>query len=768
MTMHDDHHGAVGRAVPVVDGRAKAAGSLAFLQDIAISGMLHARMVLAGRPHARITDLSLAPITALDRVECVATADDVPGENRVGVVIDDQPLFASDRVRYEGDCLAVVGALDPQTAAEAVSLVNPRFEDLSPVLTLDHARMGGAPSIHEGGNLAVEKILKNGSIEDGEAASKFFVEQTFRTPVQEHAYLEPLGAMAIPHGDGSIEILAPAQCPFYIRDAVARCLGLPLSKVRVIQLPMGGAFGGKEDVPSEVCARLAVLARKARRPVRMILSREEDMVYTSKRHPTVLRYRMGCDGGGHLTFADITIDADVGAYATLSPIVLFRSTVHASGPYRIPNVSVVTRGYYTNTAPKGAFRGFGTPQVAFACEAVIDELAAKAGSDPLAFRLANALEPGSSTATGQVLEDSVGFVATLERAGALLGQAEDRFKPRIPAPGLVAARGVASMIYGVSLGAAGRVLDRGAAKVEVLKDCSVSVFVGCTDMGQGALTVLSQIAADALGVPLATVAVNRVDTDVVPDSGPTVASRTTVVSGNAIIDACRKIVGRLSEAARGLLGEDAAYDPAAGMAAAPGSQRRIGFRELVAACFERRIGLAATGWYAVPECRLDADTHQGKAYYVYCFATDIADVLVDTATGKVEVTSFKAVHDSGRIVNRLTAVGQVEGGIAQGLGLALYERYLQTEGRLSTTDLSTYLLPTALDVCDDIEVEFVEALSSDGPFGAKGLGEPAIIPVPAAVANAVSNALGIRVTELPIDRELLIGGSETPAPPKSA
>lgn len=766
--MGNNTAGTVGRGIPGVDSRAKATGSLAFLQDITLPGMLHASMVFAGRPHAAITGLSLERALAAKDVFCVVTAENVPGENRVGVVVDDQPLFADERVRYEGDCLAVIGAASARAAAEAVSLVNAGLEDLPAVGTIEEARLAGAPSVHEGGNVAVERMLLKGDVAEGEAGSEFIVEQTFRSPVQEHAYLEPLGAMAVPQGDGSIEILAPAQCPFYIRDAVARCLGLPLSRVRVIQLPMGGAFGGKEDVPSEVCGRLAVLAMKTRRPVRMILSREQDLLYTSKRHPMLLRYRMGCDGEGRLTFADIAIDADVGAYATLSPIVLFRSTVHAAGPYLIPNVRVTTRGYYTNTVPKGAFRGFGTPQVAFACEGAIDDLAARAGMDPVDFRLKNALRSGMATATGQVLEDSVGFAATLEKADEYLGKGEQRFRPRTAGPGLVSARGVASMFYGMSLGAAGRVLDRGTAKVEILKDCSVSVFVGCTDMGQGALTVLSQIAADALGVPVESVVVNRVDTDVVPDSGPTVASRTTVVSGNAIIDASRKLILSLSEAARGLLGEDALYDPSTGEATGGGSGRKVRFRELVAACFDRRIGLAASGWYAVPECRLDEETGQGKAYYVYCFATDIADVLIDRETGRIELTSFVAIHDSGRIVNRLTAAGQVEGGVAQGLGLAVCERYKQTGGILRSSDLSTYLVPTSLDLCDDIRVEFIEVTSNDGPFGAKGLGEPAIIPVAAAVANAVSNALGKRVKELPVNRDLLLGISQRSAPPKSA
>ena len=254
--MQVDRDRAVGKSIPVVDSRAKATGSLAFLQDMALPGMLHARMALAGRPHARIADISLGQVLALEGVRCVATADDVPGENRVGVVIDDQPLFANERVRYEGDCFAIIGAVDPLVAAEAVSLVNARFDGLPAAVTIEEARADGAPLIHEGGNLAVERNLLSGDTTRGEAESEFIVEETFRSPVQEHAYLEPLGAMAVPQGDGSIEILAPGQCPFYIRDAVARCLDLPLSRVRVIQLPMGGAFGGKEDVPSEVCCRL--------------------------------------------------------------------------------------------------------------------------------------------------------------------------------------------------------------------------------------------------------------------------------------------------------------------------------------------------------------------------------------------------------------------------------------------------------------------------------------------------------------------------------
>jgi CO/xanthine dehydrogenase Mo-binding subunit len=412
-------------------------------------------------------------------------------------------------------------------------------------------------------------------------------------------------------------------------------------------------------------------------------------------------------------------------------------------------------------------RGFGTPQVVFGCEAVIDELAGRAGLDPLEMRLKNALRPGAETATGQVIDESCGFVETLSIAQDVLQGEPDWYRPVRVSDDVVRAKGVASMFYGVSLGAAGRRLDRGSAKVEILRDGSVSVFVGCTDMGQGALTVLSQIAAEAFGIDAARVTVNRVDTSVVPDSGPTVASRTTVVSGNAIIDAAAKIKQRMEEVAISMIGERASYDPSAGGIVSPGGFRRLSFDEVVDECLSRRVDLSAAGWYVVPDCRLDEKTGQGKAYYVYSFATDVAEVEVDLRTGKVAVKSFVAAHDSGKIMNPLTATGQVEGGVIQGIGFAICEDFRQTDGIVQTRDLSTYLVPTAADACDDITVRFVECASSDGPFGAKGLGEPAIIPAGSAVANAVSNAVGARVIRLPIDRHWVVRRASA-GTPKSA
>ncbi|MFC1800153.1 xanthine dehydrogenase family protein molybdopterin-binding subunit [Candidatus Eisenbacteria bacterium] len=604
-------------------------------------------MVWPKRPHALISKVDLTPALSVDGVVAVADGSDVPGENRVGVFLDDQPLFATDRVRYEADCIAIVAAESPEAAIEGASCIKVDFEDLAAVGTPEEASAEGAPLIHEKGNLAVDQLLEKGEVARGEAECAHMVDQTFYSPVQEHAYLEPMGAIAVPGSDGSMEIHFSGQCPFYVRDAVARSLGLPLAKVRVVQLPVGGGFGGKEDVPSEICSRLAVLAAKCGRPVKMVLTREEDILYSSKRHPIRMRYRMGCDEKGLLKFANIELMAGVGAYATLSPIVLFRSTVHAAGPYDIPNVRISNKGFYTNTAPKGAMRGFGTPQVVIPCEAAIDELAGKAGIDPVAFRKMNALKVGGRTATGQVLDESVGFVETLEKSEEILEGLPGRFEARKIDGSRVRARGIASMFYGVSLGAIGRRIDRGGARVELMKDGSVSVFVGCVDMGQGALTVLSQLTAEALGVDVERVTVNRVDTHIVPDSGPTVASRTTVICGNAIIDACARIRQHMLEAAATVIGEDAAFDSSGGGVTSPSTGKRLSDDELLEVCADRRVDLVATGWYVMPECNVDNDSIQGKAYYVYSFATDIAEVEVDLETGEIKLVGFWAISCEG-------------------------------------------------------------------------------------------------------------------------
>jgi len=525
------------------------------------------------------------------------------------------------------------------------------------------------------------------------------------------------------------------QCPYYVQKGVAGILGTPYSAVRVVQLTTGGGFGGKEDVPSEICAMAAVCAHVTGRPVKLVLDREVDILRTSKRHPTIIRYRLGAARDGRFLAAEVDIRGDCGAYPTISPVVLWRSAVHGPGPYVIPHVKVDCVGVYTNLPPSGAFRGFGAPQVAVAHEGIVDDMARALGRDPIDLRLQNALAVGAELPTGAPLEESAPLRETLEGARDRCRWAEKRSAPRAAGPrrrGL----GVACVHYGVSLGAKGWHLDASGALVQVHQDGSVAVAIGGTEIGQGARTAMALIAAEALGCPVEKVRVVDTDTALVADSGPTVASRTTVMSGNAVLDACGKIAARLepirAELARGGL-------PAA-------------FADVTRVAYGRNLDLAATGWWVAPPSTFDDQTGLGTAYFVYAFATHIAEVEVDTRTGEVRVLRMTCAHDIGRAINRDGVEAQVEGGVLQGVGYARYEDFRTEQGRVLTSTLTTYIVPTAADA-PEVDLVLVEEPWSKGPYGAKGIGEPALIPAAAAVANAVGDALGFPVSEIPLTPE---------------
>ena len=444
--------------------------------------------------------------------------------------------------------------------------------------------------------------------------------------------------------------------------------------------------------------------------------------------------------------------ADAGAYSTLTPIVAFRATVQATGPYEIPNVHTDVYGVYTNRQTTGAFRGFGQPQLILANESVVDEVADALGIDPIEIRRRNALAVGKRTATNQVLTESVGLDRTLELARDSSNWATRRAAAGGGAGSIRRGIGVGSIYYGVSLGAKGLALDGSGAHLNVFRDGSVRVFIGGAEMGQGLLTVLSQIAADALGLPVGSIHTGLADTSVVPDSGPSVASRTTLMTGNAIIDAAEKL-----KRAMGAVAADALGLPLASIEFRDGlvgsDERSMTFEELAAECWRRNINTAADGWYAAPESTFD-ENGQGDAYAVYSYATHVAEVEVDTETGHVRVAKVTAAHDVGTILNPVTLEGQVQGGVLQCIGMALYERMKTDGGSITTPDFSTYIIPTAADA-PEIEVLLVEDPYSRGPFGAKGIGETPAMPGAAAIANAIANAIGVRFRELPITPEAI-------------
>jgi len=776
--------GPVGSRLARVDAAGKLTGRTRYLADLRFPGLLHAKMVLSEHAHARLLGLDVEAARRAPGVRAVLTAAEVPGENRVGVILDDQPLLPTNRLRYRGECLAVVAAESEAAAAAAARLVHVEVEPLPTVLGFDDLEPAPEVPIHESGPIAVHHRVAKGNTASGFAEAVAIVECEFATGAQEHYYLEPLACVAVPEERGGLTVYGSLQCPFYVQKAVARACGLPLAKVRVIQTPTGGAFGGKEDVPSELCARAAVLARRTGSPVRLLLERREDILYSSKRHPYRIRVRLGADAEGRFTAIEVFQDALAGAYATLSPPVLYRSAMQGAGPYRIPNVRVEARAWYSNTAPSGAFRGFGSPQACVAHEGAVDRLAAELGLDPVEIRRRNLLAPGDETATGHRLDASVGALETLEQAaqafriefgeealgpGGPPNAADLALAPELredPARWRVGG-GLATMIYGNCLGHAGWHMDGAGAYLQLHADGSASVAVGLTEIGQGAETVITQFAAEALGLDPAAVTLVPVDTALVPDSGPTVASRNVVMSGRAILDAARQIKERLAPLAAELLGcAPEAVLFAGGEARAPvcdqGMQTHISLAELAQKAFRRNLNLAAEGWWHVPPLAFDPQAGHGEAYFAYSFATQVARVAVDRLSGHARVLKVIAAHDVGRAVNPAGVEGQVEGGVAQGMGWALGERLvLAPDGGIASANLSTYGVPCALEA-PAVETLIVEAPHPEGPLGAKSLGEPAIIPTAAALLAALRAATGAPVTRLPVDPADLLPFLEAP------
>jgi CO/xanthine dehydrogenase Mo-binding subunit len=714
------------------DADAKLKGRMRFLPDLRLDGMLHAAQLGSPLPHARILGLDLEPARAMPGVVAVLGPEDIPGENRIGVIIDDQPLLAQDKVRYVGEPMAVVAAESAEAARAAVAAIVFELEELPAILDLDQVEAKAEEPIHEEGPIAVHQKLRKGTVERGFADADAVVEAELVTGLQEHYYLEPQGCIATPGESGGLVIHGSLQCPFYVQRDVSRATGIPQSRVRVIQTPTGGAFGGKEDIPSEFCARAAVLALATGRPVRLLLSRDEDFISTSKRHPFRIRGRLGATKDGRFTAMEVYQDAEAGAYATLSPPVIYRACIQGAGPYDIPNVKVETRAWYTNQVPNGAFRGFGSPQACFGHERLVDLMAAELGMDPVEIRRINLLREGGETCTGHKLDESVGALETLERAAEASSKGAGEEEAALEEGRWLFGTGHGAMIYGNCLGKAGWHMDGAGAYLQVHADGSVSCATGLTEFGQGARTVVQQMAAETLGIDPEQVSLMPVDTALVPDSGPTVASRNVVMSGNAILNAAAKLEERLAPL-RKELGD-------------------VSFTELAGEAYKRNVNLAAEGWWHVPELDFDLKKGRGEAYFAYSFATQSARVAVDRLTGNVRVLKVWAAHDVGCAINPAGVEAQVEGGVAQGLGWALTERFAREGGDILARNLSTYHLPTSIEV-PEIETLIVEEPHSEGPFGAKSLGEPVIIPTAAAIAAAVSDALGAQVKEIPIRPE---------------
>ena len=750
---------AVGSSLPRKDAWDKVNGKAKYIDDYSFAGMLHCATVRSPVAYGRLKGIDTTAAAAMPGVCRIVTAGDIPGVNVNPLVLDDQPFLATGFVRFHGEPVALVAADTYEHACAAAAAVKLDIEPLKPVLSIRESLDPASPRLYKEDNIFSRYVIRHGDLEAGFARSAHVFEREYETPYQEHAYLETQGMIAVPGIEGSMTVYGSMQCPFYVHDAVSAILGCQKNKVRIVQTTTGGGFGGKEDFPSILAGHAALLASLLERPVKLVYKREEDIIASSKRHPGLMKMKVGTDADGKIIAADIQYYVDGGAAATLSPIVLWRGTVHALGPYVCENVLIRSFAMATNKVPCGAYRGFGSPQVIFAGESLIDEIADTLKIDPVEIRRRNGLKIGTKTVTGQLIDQSCGLTETIDKAVAKSDWTRKWQHPSARSGQVRRGIGISTVYYGVGLGAGGKHLDRAGASMLIMKDGTVQCAIGNTEMGQGARTILAQIAADALGVTFDKVFVVETDTAFVPDSGPTVASRTTFMSGNALSAAAKELKPRLIEAAAGLLGaKPEEVDLVEGVAFVKTARetKRVAYADIVKEFYLRRLQPSAFGWYIAPDSTFDKETGQGNAYFTYSYATNVAEVEVDMQTGEVRVLRIVAAHDMGRAINPQQVEGQIEDGTLQGVGYATMEEIRHdAQGRMLNNAFATYILPTTEDA-PEIEPIIVEHGYSEGPYGAKGFGEVPLMGIAPAVANAVFNATGRRIRIMPIKPEKLI------------
>ena len=734
----------IGRSVRRKEGRAKVTGQALYVDDVTPEGMLHGVTVRSPVARGRITGIRFDPAIAWDEF-VVVTAADIPGRNRVTLIADDQPYLASDVVNHPEEPVVLIAHRDRARADDARRRVTIDIEPLPAVLTID-ASLSRRDIIWGVDNIFKRYAVSKGNVEAAFAQAAVIVEGVYETGAQEQLYIEPNGMLAIADPKTGVTVWGSMQCPYYIHHALAELFNLTPDRIRVVQMETGGGFGGKEEYPSMIAGHAALLAWKAGRPVKMIYSRAEDMAGTTKRHPARTTHRTAVSRDGMLLAMDIDFTIDGGAYCTLSPVVLSRGTIHAAGPYACPNVRVQGRAVATNVPPHGAFRGFGAPQSIFALERHMDKVAAAVGLSPEDFRRRNFIKPGDTLAVGQTIKEPVDMAGLLDRALAVSGYREkrERFARENAGRSVKKGIGFASFMHGAGFTGSGEVHLASVVAVEGTPDGTVRVLSASTEIGQGTNTIFSQIAAEALGIDCADIEVVQPDTALVPDSGPTVASRTCMVVGKLVESAALGVKHALV---------DAGYLPAV--------YSRAEFQDACQRYVEAFGALRGTSQYqAPPGLTWDDDKYVGDAYGTYGWAVYVAEVSVDTSTWETRVDDFVAVQEVGKVINPTLAAGQIEGGVAQGIGWALYEDVVWRDGRMVNAQMTNYIMPTSMDL-PPIRVFFEEVPYPYGPAGAKGIGElPMDGPAP-AIFNAVAHATGVDVTHLPLTPERLMALMET-------
>lgn len=742
----------VGRPLRRVDALGKAVGATIYAGDFTMPNMLHGKVFRSSEPSACIKQLDVNKARALPGVACVLTADDLPDgklitdmpgqtgqERRKG---SDAPVLAARRVRFVGEPIALVAAETLAIAQQALELIKIEYEPLPGVFDPLEAMKPGAPVIHVPDNIVSSWKIRKGNTEAGLAAADLIVQNTFRVPFLDHAYIEPEAGVAWVDDQDVINIRVCTQVVEHFRS-IAQAVGVPHNKVHVRGTMIGGGFGGKEDITVEIF--LALLTKETRRPVRLAYTREESILAHSKRHPFIITHRTGVKKNGRITGAEIKMISDSGAYPYLSPYVLLYATVTSCGPYRIENLKVDSVSVATNNPFTSAFRGFGGAQAAVAYEQQMDEMAKALAMDPLEFRKINYLKTGDSNAIGQQIKSAVWLEEEAMQALAALGE-----KETISDDAIKVGQGFATTMQSY-----GRIMwfhDTSRSWVGIEQDGTVVVRCGAPDLGAGQANSLCQIAAEVLGVSLTDVTFYNSDSAVTPLAGTTTATRQLYMSGNATLKAARMVREvLLDHAAEHFKKEPSNLDLADNKVFIKSDPEQwLSLADLSKMCAADGLKLQHLALFRAPFTdKLNPENLQGDVFPDFTFSAHAIEVAVDTKTGEITVLKSVGCHDVGRAINPIAVEGQIQGGSAQGIGYALMEEVQVKDGVTRTPSLSEYLIPTAKDL-PTTKAIILESGTGVGPFGAKGIGEPALTPAAPAVANAVANAIGVRIHDLPL------------------
>jgi CO/xanthine dehydrogenase Mo-binding subunit len=739
----------IGKSAPRKEGRKKVTGAALYVDDISFPEMLHGVTVRSQAARGRIKNILFEGDIPWDEFTIVTAKDirDNGGENYVALILNDQPYLAAEVVNHPEEPILLLAHADKYLLEEARRNVRIEFEELPPVFTLEDS-VDKKEIIWGDDNVFKSFLVDKGNVDDVWSTADFVVEGEYHTGAQEQLYIENNGAIAIANESEGVTVWGSMQCPYYVHKALVKLFGLPEEKIRVIQTETGGGFGGKEEYPSLLAGHAALLSWKSGKPVKMIYDRAEDMVATTKRHPSRTRHKTAVSKDGKLLGMEIDFIVDGGAYCTLSPVVLSRGTIHAAGPYYCPNVRIRSSAVATNAPPHGAFRGFGAPQSIFALERQLDKVAATLGLTPEEFRRRNFVKEGETTATSQVIREKVDMDQLLDRAFELTGYhekrqrfARDNQEQEAGAGGTRIKKGIgfASFMHGAGFTGSGEVYLASVVGAEATAEGRVRILAASTEIGQGTNTVFSQIAAEALGVDESLIEVAQPDTKDVPNSGPTVASRTSMVVGklveSAVLGLKQTLIGS------GLLTES------------------YGSAEFQAACrkYLESVGplKAFSKYQPPPNVFWDDEKYQGDAYGTYAWAVYVAEVSVDLLTYEAKVDDFVAVQEVGRVINPVLAAGQIEGGVAQAIGFTLFENVVWKDGRMANGQMTNYIMPTAADI-PPIRVYFEENPYAYGPGGAKGIGELPMDGAAPAILSAIENATGVSFNQVPLMPEAMM------------